>query len=149
MLEVIQVAFNFSSTGTRSRLKSLIPGFLALIGLAFLLITFTPFVSWYAAQYTRPWSSERGETMVVLSAEEPDSGVMAIGAYWRCFMALVYCREYPYRRIIVSGEDSAPAMRDFFVWNGVTDDRLIVANAATNTRENAEFTATLLASEIV
>lgn len=140
MLKVIGVAFPLAV-----RLRLWIVRFLATIGLLFLLITFTPFVSWYAAQLARPWSSERGEAMVVLSAEEPNSGVMAVGTYWRCFMALVYYREHPYDRIVVSGKDSAPRMRDFFVLNGVPADRILAENSATNTHENAEFTAPMLA----
>jgi uncharacterized SAM-binding protein YcdF (DUF218 family) len=118
--------------------------FLALTGLLFLLVTFTPFVNWYATWLSRPWNTPRGDILVVLSAADPNSGVMSISTYWRCFMALVYYREQPYKEIIVSGKDSAPGMRDFFVLNGVPADRVRVEGDATSTHDNARFTAQLL-----
>jgi uncharacterized SAM-binding protein YcdF (DUF218 family) len=81
---------------------------------------------------------------VVLSAADPNSGVMSISTYWRCFMALVYYREQAYKQIIVSGRDSAPGMRDFFVQNGVPADRVRMETNATSTHENAKLTAQLL-----
>src|SRR6185312_8743801 len=104
--------------------------FLALIGLLFLLITFTPFVYWYAAVLSRPWSSPRGDILVVLSGTEPNSGAMGISTYWRCFQAMVFYREQPYREIIVTGKNSAPGMRDFFVFNGVPADRIHIEDQA-------------------
>lgn len=117
---------------------------LALIGLLFLLVTFTPFVNWYATWLSRPWSTPRGDTLIVLSGADPNSRVMGISTYWRCFMALVYYREQPYKEIVVSGKNSAPGMRDFFIFNGVPPDRVRMETAATNTHENATFTAQLL-----
>lgn len=118
---------------------------LAAIGLFVLLVTFSPFVSWYATKLARPWSSYQGNVLVVLSASGPNSGVMDISTYWRCFMGVLYYREHPYDRIIVSGKDSAPGMRDFFVLNGIPGGRIEEENNATNTHENAVFTARLLA----
>ncbi|MGA2715696.1 MAG: YdcF family protein [Bryobacteraceae bacterium] len=126
---------------------------LATVGLLFVLVTLTPFVSWYATKLARPWSSYRGDVLVVLSGSEPNVGVgfgpnvnvMDASTYWRCFMALLYYREHPYAQIIVSGKDSAPGMRDFFVFNGIPADRIRVEDKATSTHENAEFTARMLA----
>lgn len=118
---------------------------LALIGLVFLLITFSPFVSWYATKLSRPWSSYDGDVLVVLSSSGPNVGVMDVSTYWRCFMGVLYYREHPYKQIIVSGKDSAQGMKDFFVFNGIPADRIRVEDQATNTHENAEFTARLLA----
>jgi uncharacterized SAM-binding protein YcdF (DUF218 family) len=118
---------------------------LAVTGLLFLLVTLTPFVNWYATWLSRPWNSPRGDILVVLSGADPNSGVMGISTYWRCFMALVYYREQPYKEVIVTGKGSAPGMRDFFVFNGVPADRVRVEEKATNTYENAKYTALLLA----
>ena len=115
----------------------------ASVGLLFLVVTFSPFVSWYAAKLAGPWSPPRGDVLVVLSAAAPNVGIMDPSTYWRCFMAVLDYREHPYRQIIVSGRDSAPGMRDFFVFNGIPADRIRVEHRAT-TRENAEFTAPLL-----
>lgn len=118
---------------------------LAAIGLFFLLVTFSPFVSWYATKLSRPWSSYRGDVLVVLGAADPNGDIMDASTYWRCFMAVLYYREHPYRQIIVSGKGSAPGMRDFFVFNGIPADRIRVEGQSTSTRENAEFTARMLA----
>jgi uncharacterized SAM-binding protein YcdF (DUF218 family) len=135
------------------RLWRAVVGLLAAVGLLFVLVTFSPFVSWYAAELARPWSSYRGDVLVVLSASGPNVGVgfgpnvnvMDMSTYWRCFMALLYYREHPYAQIIVSGKDSASGMRDFFVFNGIPADRIRVEDKATNTHENAEFIARMLA----
>ena len=119
--------------------------FLAALGLLFLLVVFSPFVSWYATKLARPWSSYRGDILVVLSASGPNVGMMDPSTYWRCFMAVLYYREHPYEQIIVSGRDSARGMRDFFVFNGIPADRIVVEDKAANTHENAVFTARMLA----
>jgi uncharacterized SAM-binding protein YcdF (DUF218 family) len=119
---------------------------LATVGLLFVLITFSPFVSWYATRLSRPWANERGEVLVVLSASGPNAGVMDPSTYWRCFMALLFYREHPYRQIIVTGIDAAPGMRDFLVFNGVPADRIRMEDKATNTHENAAFTAPMLSA---
>jgi uncharacterized SAM-binding protein YcdF (DUF218 family) len=116
----------------------------ASVGLLFLAVTFSPFVSWYAAKLAEPWSAPRGDVLVVLSAAAPNVGIMDLSTYWRCFMAVLDYREHPCRQIIVSGRDSAAGMRDFFVFNGIPADRIRVEHRATSTRENAEFAAPLL-----
>ena len=118
---------------------------LATIGLLFLIVTFTPFVSWYSTLLSGPWGSTDGDILVVLSASGPNVGIMDPSTYWRCFMALLYYRERPYRQIVVTGKDSATGMRDFFVFNGVPADRILVENQASNTHENAVYTTRLLA----
>jgi uncharacterized SAM-binding protein YcdF (DUF218 family) len=127
-------------------------GVLAAIGLLFLLVTFSPFVSWYATELARPWSDYKGDVLVVLSAAAPNPStagpsmaVMDPSTYWRCFMALLYYKEHPYKQIIVSGRDAAPGMRDFFFFNGIPADRIRVENDSTSTHENAQFTARMLA----
>ena len=120
-------------------------GLLALTGLLFLLVIFTPFVNWYATRLARPWSTQRGDILVVLSADGPNSGVIGISTYWRCFMAVLYYREQPYKEVVVSGKDSARGMGDFLVFSGIPADRILVENEASDTHQNAQFTARLLA----
>ncbi len=117
---------------------------LALTGLLFLLVTFTPCVSWYATWLERPWADYQGDVLVIVSAAQPNSGVMDISTYWRCFMGVVYYREHPYKEVVVSGQGAAQGMKDFFVLNGIPAERILVDNEATNTRENALNTAKLL-----
>ena len=125
---------------------------LAAIGAIFLLITCTPFVPWYATRLASPWSTDQGDILVVLSAALPNGQlpgrqVMDISTYWRCFMALVYYRQHPYKEIIVSSKNSAPGMRDFFVFNGVPAERIRVEDRSSNTHENAEYTARILSAQ--
>lgn len=120
---------------------------LAAIGLLFLLVTFTPFVSWYATMLSRPWTDYRGDVLVVLSAASPNRNVIDVSTYWRCFMAILYYRQHPYRQIIVTGKATAAGMRDFLVFNGIPSDRIRVEDRSTNTRENALYTAPMLAGE--
>ena len=76
------------------RLRRASVAILAAIGLLFLLVTFSPFVSWYATTLARPWSDYRGDILVVLSGPAPNVGtgnvpVMDPGTYWRCFMTVL------------------------------------------------------------
>ena len=133
------------------RLRRTAVAILAGIGLLFLLITFSPFVSWYATRLARPWDDYHGDILVVLSGPAPNIGtgnvpMMDPGTYWRCFMAVLYDREHPYSQIVVSGRDSAAGMRDFLVFNGIPSDRIRLEDRATNTHENAAFTAAMLAA---
>lgn len=134
--------------GSRGPIRRAIVRFLAAIGLLFLLVTFTPFVSWYATRLGRPWSDPGGDVLVVLSAAGPNSGnVLDLSTYWRCFMAILYYREHPYRQVIVAGKESAAGMRDFLVFNGIPAGRIRLEDKSTSTRENALFTAPMLAGE--
>jgi uncharacterized SAM-binding protein YcdF (DUF218 family) len=135
------------------RLTRAVIGFLACVGLLFLVVTFSPFVSWYAEKLAQPWSEPRGEVLIVLSGPAPNEGtgnpamnaaMMDPGTYWRCFMAVLYYRERQYTKIVVSGKGAAAGMRDFLVFNGVPETRIIVEDQATNTHENAVFTSRLL-----
>jgi hypothetical protein len=75
MLKLVSEAFDVSHTGTATagrRLWNAAVYFLALVGLIVLLIVFTPFVGWYAGQFLRPWGSDRGDILIVLSAAGPN-----------------------------------------------------------------------------
>ena len=79
-------------------LRLAVVAILAGIGLLFLLVTFSPFVSWYATTLARPWDDYHGDILVVLSGPAPNIGtgnvpMMDPGTYWRCFMAVLYDRE--------------------------------------------------------
>lgn len=118
---------------------------LATTGLLFLLVTFTPFVSWYALKLAGPWYAPDGDVLVVLSAAGPNLGVIEPGTYWRCAYAIAANRHHPFSKIIVSGKDVAPGMRDFLVYGGVAAERIVVENQSGSTHENAVFTARILA----
>lgn len=120
--------------------------FLAFTGLIFLFVTFSPFVPWYALRLAGPWYGSEGEVLVVLSGAGPNLGVVDPGTYWRCAYAVAANRRHPYDRIIVSGKDVAPQMRDLLIFSGVAADRIIVENESTSTHENALYTARILAS---
>jgi uncharacterized SAM-binding protein YcdF (DUF218 family) len=66
------------------------------------------------------------------------------GTYWRCTYAIAAFHQHPFDRVIVSGKDIAPGMRDFLVFGGVPAERITVENESTSTHENALFTARIL-----
>lgn len=136
------------------RLRRALNGALAATGLLYLVITFSPLVAWYAGNLAGSWGPERGDVLVVLGGARPNSwtigsgtavAVMDPSTYWRCYVAILYYREHPYRQIIVSGKDTAPGMRDFLVFNGIPAERIRVEKEADSTHENALFTARMLA----
>jgi uncharacterized SAM-binding protein YcdF (DUF218 family) len=118
--------------------------FLTAIGLLCLFVIFSPFVGWYATRLQGTSSVCTGEVLVVLSASGPNVGIMDPSTYWRCFMAVLCYRQHPFRKIVVTGRESAPGMRDFFVFNGIPPERILVEDNATSTRENALLTSRML-----
>lgn len=119
---------------------------LASIGSLFLLVSFTPFVRWYALQLAGPWYTPEGSVLIVLSAAGPNLGMIEPGTYWRCTYAIAAYRQHPFAHVIVSGKDIAPGMRDFLVFGGVPAERITVENESTNTHENALFTARIVSA---
>ena len=71
--------------------------------------------------------------------------MLGIGSYWRSFYAVLVWRENHFRRIVVTGKDAAPLMRDLMVNQGVPVAIITVEDAATSTHDNALFVAKILA----
>jgi uncharacterized SAM-binding protein YcdF (DUF218 family) len=124
--------------------RSAIAGF-AAVGMLLFLVTFTPFVSWYAMRLAGPWYEPQGDVLVVLSAAGPNLGVIDPSTYWRCTYAIAMYKRHAFDWIIVSGKDIAPGMRDLMVFSGVPAEKIVVENLSETTHESAVQTAGILA----
>jgi uncharacterized SAM-binding protein YcdF (DUF218 family) len=116
----------------------------ATIGFLFLLVTFTPVTYWWTAALSSPWGPDQGDTLIVLGDEMTTPEVIGINSYWRSFYAVLIWRGAHFRRIIVTGRETAPGMRDFMAAYGVPRDAIFVEPNANSTRENALFVAKML-----
>jgi uncharacterized SAM-binding protein YcdF (DUF218 family) len=115
------------------------------IGFLFLLVTFTPLVSWYTHLLAGPWDDPTGDTMIVLGGGSIDENTLAHGSYWRAIYAGRFYREGGFRRVVASGAIVGPLIRDFLVSHGVPASAVEAEGASTSTRENAVYAARLLA----
>jgi uncharacterized SAM-binding protein YcdF (DUF218 family) len=118
---------------------------LAALGFLLLVVTFTPVVPWYARILAREWGDAKGDTMIVLAGGVIDAETLAPGSYWRCVYADRVWRGGGFRDVVVSGAAIAPLMRDMLVFRGIPAAAIRVENASHSTRENALYTAKLLA----
>ncbi len=117
----------------------------AALGFLFLLVTFTPVVSWYARLLAGPWDDPKGDTLIVLGGGTIDGTTLAHGSYWRAIYAGRFYREGGFRRVVASGTKVAPLIRDFLVCHGVPANVIEVENRSTSTRKNALEAARMLA----
>jgi len=75
----------------------------ALLGLAVVLVTFTPLVGWWAVQLAGPWTDTRGDVMIVLTGNALSNGLIGETSYWRSAYTVMAWREGGWRQVIVSG----------------------------------------------
>jgi uncharacterized SAM-binding protein YcdF (DUF218 family) len=119
--------------------------FAALLGLLVMLVTLTPVLRYWVTSLSTGWGNGRGNTLIVLGQDLTAPDMLGIGSYWRSFYAVLVWRENHYRRIVVTGKDAAPLMRDLMVNQGVPPAIITVENAAISTHDNARFVAKILA----
>jgi uncharacterized SAM-binding protein YcdF (DUF218 family) len=118
---------------------------LAALGLVVLVVTFTPLVSWWARAVSGDWPDPKGDVLIVLGAETIDGRTIGLVSYWRSVYAGWVYHGGGFREVVVSGNQVAPLMRDFLVCRGVPASAIRVENTSTSTRENAVYTARMLA----
>jgi uncharacterized SAM-binding protein YcdF (DUF218 family) len=121
--------------------------FTAAVGFLVVVVTATPVLHYWVSALSTQWGAEDGRTLIVLGQELTAPDTLGIGSYWRAFYAVLVCRQNHFRRVIVTGRNVAPLMRDLMVNQGVPREIISVEDAATSTRENALFVARLLAGE--
>jgi uncharacterized SAM-binding protein YcdF (DUF218 family) len=119
----------------------------ACIGFLHILITVTPVLTLWTGQLSTGWGPETGDTLVVLGSDTIAPGALGVSSYWRTFYATVVSRETHFRRVIVSGKEAAPLMKDILVCQGTPNGDVIVDNESGSTRENALRIASLLAGD--
>jgi uncharacterized SAM-binding protein YcdF (DUF218 family) len=119
--------------------------FAASLGFLVLLVTLTPVLRYWVNSLSTGWGTERGNTLIVLGQDLTAPDMLGIGSYWRSFYAVLVWRENHFRRIVVTGKDAAPLMRDLMVNQGVPAAIITVEGGATSTHENALFVGRILA----
>lgn len=117
---------------------------LTTLGIFLVLVTATPFVSWYARLLAGPWNDPSGDILIVLGSDIVTPDIIGPSSFWRSVYALRVYREGHFQRIVLSGAGVAPLMRDFLLFQGVPADRILLENTSLSTRENALYTRQLL-----
>ncbi len=117
---------------------------LAGLGMLVVLVTATPFVTWYATRLAGPWSDPQGDILIVPCAEAVDSELMGQGSFLRTVYALLAYRRGGFRQIVLSGAGTSVRMRDFLIFAGVPAGCIRLEESSTSTRENALRTRELL-----
>lgn len=134
-------------TGRLRVLKDFAVWFCALVGLLFLLVTFTPFVSWYAGLLAGDWTAPKGDTLIVLAGADLD-GIPDTNSLLRCIYGLRAYQAGEFRKVAVSGRGTSHHMRSLLIAEGVPAEAVIVEDEARSTRENALHIRRLLAADV-
>jgi uncharacterized SAM-binding protein YcdF (DUF218 family) len=123
----------------------------AALGLAVVLVTFTPLVRWWGVQLAGPWTDARGDVLIVLTGNVLGNGIIGESSYWRSAYTILAWREGGWRQVIVSGGGggaSLPvgeAMRIFLVSGGIPADAIKTDTESMSTRESALNLARIVA----
>jgi len=115
--------------------------------LGLLLITVTvavPLLHYWTTALSTPWRDESGDVLIVLGGDIVAPDIIGQTSYWRSVYAVRAWHTGGYHRIVVTGENIAPLMKEFITSQGVPPQVVLVENAATSTRENALNVAALL-----
>ncbi len=122
---------------------------LAALGLLLVLVTFAPsLLRFWAERLSVPYRDPRGDILIVLGADELDTGVIGVTSYWRSTYAVMAWRSGSFQRVLICGGPpgspvSAP-MKDFLVSQGVPASAVQLDTISTSTRTNALEAAHLL-----
>jgi uncharacterized SAM-binding protein YcdF (DUF218 family) len=122
-----------------------------VLGLLFLLVTFTPLVYWWATALAGPWEDPRGDLLIVLTGAGMED-VIGLNSYWRAVYAVRAYRagEFPEILITGGGQQSPAAavlMRDFITAQGVPAAAVRVESRSNNTRDSGQNVARLIGAE--
>lgn len=117
-----------------------------------LIFQFTPVTKWYATRLSENWTEADGDILIVLAAEEEAPNIIGLSSYWRCVYAIRAWRSGHFHTIVVSGgpqpgadEPRAVVMGRFLESNGIPHDKIFLEQRSESTRENALFTAQMIA----
>lgn len=120
-----------------------------MLGLAVMVVTFTPLVGWWAVQLAGPWTDARGDVMIVLTGNVLGNGIIGETSYWRSAYTVMAWREGGWRQLIVSGEGGASfpgseAMKIFLESGGIPPGAILTESQSMSTRESAMNLARIL-----
>jgi uncharacterized SAM-binding protein YcdF (DUF218 family) len=116
-----------------------------------LLVTVTPFTTWWAQRMAGPVYATGGDVLIVLSGSMVDDQYLGESSYWRCVYAALAWRQGHFQKILITGKASektpaAELMRTFLLTHGIPADAIVTEPASRNTRESAQRCAPLLAA---
>jgi len=126
----------------------------ASVGLAVILmiLQLTPVTKWYADRLSGVWTESDGDILIVPAADQVNSNIIGLSSYWRSVYAILAWRSGHFRAVVVSGgpqkdanEPVAAVIGRFLAANGVPQDKIFLETRSTSTRENAIFTAQMIA----
>ena len=117
---------------------------LAVVGAWYLVISIVPVTQWWARALSNPWLDPDGDVLVVPGSDVLSPGIIGESSYWRAVYALRAWRNGHFNTVVLAGADTAPAMRDFLVAEGVPAGAIRVEDRSLSTHENAMFTRDLL-----
>ncbi len=124
---------------------------LAALGLLLAVVTLVPSVLnvWVRA-LSVPYVDPRGDILIVLGADQLDTGAIGVTSYWRSTYAVLAWRGASFKSVLICGGPpsqpvSAP-MKEFLVSQGVPAAAIALDTASMSTRENALEAARMLAN---
>ncbi|MBZ5580626.1 MAG: YdcF family protein [Acidobacteriia bacterium] len=129
------------------RLRRVLAGFCAALGLLVLLVTFTPLTSWYGRALAGRWDDPEGDMLIVLGDGDFSDGIPAEGSIFRTVSALRAYQTGHFRKVVPVGYKVGAEMGELLACRGVPREKLMTEDASRSTRENALYTARLLAAE--
>lgn len=127
-----------------TRIFKLLRGLVCFCGLMLIAATLGFPLEYWANGLSVPWRTENSGTLIVLSGDIVAPDMIGMTSWWRSVYAVREWRTGRYSRIVVTGKNIAPLMKDLMVEEGVPEQSVQVENAATSTRENALYVAGLL-----
>lgn len=130
-----------------SRLWRIIVAAFASLGLFVVLVSFTPFVTWYGGKLGCSWNDAKGDVLIVLGAGSFGDGFPAESSVLRSLYAVRAYQTARFRKVVLSGWAVSDHMRRILMAEGVPAEAIVIENASKSTRENALYTAQMLAGE--
>lgn len=134
-----------------SMLRRLLKGVLCALGLLLLVVTIAPpLLNSWANLLSDTYHEPRGDVLIILGADQLDTGAIGVASYWRSIYAALVWRTGNFREVLICGGPpaaplSAP-MKDFLVSQGVPAAAIRLETESRSTRENAVNAARLLAN---
>jgi len=121
------------------------------LGLALLVVTFTPLVYAWATILAGPWNDPPGDVLIVLTGSILDEQTIGMNSYWRAVYAARLFQEEHFQEIIISGgtpgEPSAVPMKTFIVAQGVPSEAIRLDLHSASTRESAVHVTEMLRAD--
>jgi uncharacterized SAM-binding protein YcdF (DUF218 family) len=131
--------------------RKLLSRLLAGLGLAWLILTFTPVVLWWAQWLSAGYSEEPRPVLIVLAGDRLNDTTVGYSTYLRCVYTAHFWQQNHPAEIILSGgpmtQPTAALMADLIASLGVPRTVLRLETRSENTRQNLQETAAMLAGD--